>query len=109
MCSAALNGPPRESRTSNKAAKAELAPHADTNDGKIDVVVVHCTSRWQMFRLLNKIYDGSHLSLSCVEYHQVQSLSITTVSRECLNLAGELKGATPMSADVMHDTLQILV
>ncbi len=86
-----------------------LAPHADINDGKLDVVVVHCTSRWQMFRLLNKIYDGSQLSLSCVEYHQVRSLSITTESRECLNLDGELKGATPMSADVMHGALRIFV
>jgi len=85
----------------------QIAPHADISDGKLDVVVVHPTSRWQMFRLMTKIYDGSHHSLPCVEYHQVRSLSIETESRECLNVDGELKGATPMSADVIQGALRI--
>jgi len=86
-----------------------LAPQAEMNDGKIDVVVVHRTSRWQLYRLLKKICNGSHVSLSCVEYHQVESFSIKSEKPESLNLDGELKGSTPVSADVIRGALRIFV
>lgn len=86
-----------------------LAPRADMNDGKLDLVVVRRTSRWKLLRLFNKIFDGSHLSEACVEYHQVRSFSIETESHECLNLDGELKGSTPMSAAVVPGALRIFV
>jgi YegS/Rv2252/BmrU family lipid kinase len=87
----------------------QLAPDAELDDGKMDVVVVRPTSRWQMFKLMNKIYDGSHLALPCVEVHQVRSLSIETASRDCLNVDGELKGTTPITAEVMPGALRIFV
>jgi diacylglycerol kinase family enzyme len=86
-----------------------LAPRAEVDDGKVDVVVVPRTSRWQLLQLFSKVYDGSHLSLPCVDYYQVRSMSIVTENRECLNLDGELKGATSMSADVIHGPLRVFV
>ncbi|MBP90028.1 MAG: hypothetical protein CMJ64_25525 [Planctomycetaceae bacterium] len=85
-----------------------VAPHASMNDGKIDVVAVRRASRWQIFRLLSKIYDGSHVSLPCVAYHQVQSFSIEPASRDLLNLDGDLKAGTPVSANVMRGALRNL-
>jgi diacylglycerol kinase (ATP) len=86
-----------------------FAPRAEMSDGKIDVVVVRRTSRWQLYRVLKKISNGSHVSLSCVEYHQVQSFSIKSDNRESLNLDGEVKGATPVSADIMCGALRLFV
>ena len=86
-----------------------LAPRAEMSDGKIDVVVVRRTSRWQLYRVLKKISNGSHVSLSSVEYHQVRSFSIKSERRELLNLDGEVKGATPVSADIMRGALRIFV
>ena len=86
-----------------------LAPRAELSDGKIDVIVVRRTSRWQLFTLLKKISNGSHISLSCVEYHQVQSFSIASDEPDMLNLDGELKGTTPVSADIIRGALRMFV
>jgi len=87
----------------------QLAPHADISDGKIDVVVAHHASRWQVLKMLNKIYNGSHVSLPCVEYHQVRSFSIKSESRDLLNLDGEMKCATPVSTEIMPGALRVFV
>ncbi len=86
-----------------------LAPRADTGDGKIDVVLVRRTSRMQLAKLFQRARDGSHLSLSCVDYHQVRSFSITSDGPDPLNIDGELKGTTPVSAEVMPAALRIFV
>jgi len=87
----------------------KLAPHADISDGKMDVVVVHRASRWQAIRLLSKAYDGSHVSMPCVEYHQVRSFSIMSESRDLLNLDGEMKCTTPVSTEIMPGALRVFV
>ena len=78
-----------------------LAPHAEIDDGKIDVVVIRATSRLQQLKLFAKVFNGSHLSLPCVEYRQVRSFAITSDVREPLDLDGEIKGSTPFCAEMM--------
>jgi len=85
----------------------QLAPHAEIGDGKVDVVVVRRASRLQMLKLFKNVFDGSHLALPCVEYHQVRSFGIEPESANSLNLDGELKGKTPVSAEIMHAALQV--
>jgi len=85
----------------------EMAPNAHMGDGKIDVVVVRRASRWQLFKLFKRVFHGSHLSLPCVEYHQVRSFSIASDSVDPLNLDGELKGTTPVSVEIMPGALQV--
>ena len=85
----------------------QLAPNAAIDDGKMDVVLVRRATRAQMLKLFKKVYDGSHLSLPCVEYHQVRSFGIEPACADSLNLDGELKGATPMSAEVMTGAMQV--
>jgi diacylglycerol kinase (ATP) len=84
-----------------------LAPLAELADGKLDVIVVRGASRWQMLRLFQRVFDGSHLTLDCVEYHQVQSFRIETPGREPLNLDGELKGSSPVSVDLLPAALRL--
>jgi diacylglycerol kinase (ATP) len=74
-----------------------LAPRAKTDDGKIDVVIVRSAPRLQMFRLFTKVFRGTHVDMSCVEYQQVRSLSIICDDRRPLDLDGEIKGAAPVS------------
>jgi YegS/Rv2252/BmrU family lipid kinase len=85
----------------------ELAPNAEIGDGKVDVVVVRRASRVQMLKLFRRVFDGSHLSLGCVEYHQVRSFSIDSDGVDLLNLDGELKGSTPASGEVVPAALQV--
>ena len=86
-----------------------LAPHAKTDDGKIDVVILRNASRWQMFRLFAKVFDGSHVDMPCVEYYQVRSFSILSDDREPLDIDGEIKGTAPMSIRVIPGAVRFFV
>jgi diacylglycerol kinase (ATP) len=85
----------------------QLAPHADISDGKIDVVVLRRASRMQMLRLFRRVFSGSHLSLGCVEYHQVRSFAIETEGHETLDLDGEIKGSAPVQVQMLPAALQV--
>jgi diacylglycerol kinase (ATP) len=85
-----------------------LAPHAELGDGKVDVLVVRNASRREMLKMFTKVFDGSHLSLKFVEYHQVRSFAIESQTHDALDLDGEMKGHTPMSAAVLPARLSIL-
>lgn len=82
-----------------------LAPHADLGDGKIDVIVVRNATRWEMLKLFNKVFNGSHLTLNFVEYHQVRSFAIESKTSDLLDLDGEMKGKAPMTAVVLPSAL----
>jgi diacylglycerol kinase (ATP) len=86
-----------------------LTPRAKVDDGKIDLVILRNASRWQMFRLFVKVFDGSHVDMPCVEYHQVRSLSIVSDDRKPLDLDGEIKGAPPVSILVLPGAVRVFV
>ncbi len=87
--------------------RMQLAPHAEIGDGKVDVVVVRRASRWQMLKLFAKVFDGTHVSLACVEYHQVRSFALESAGNEPLDLDGEMKGHLPLTAEVLPGALRV--
>jgi diacylglycerol kinase family enzyme len=87
----------------------EIAPRAELGDGLIDVVLVRDATRRQMLQMFHKVFDGSHVSLPFVEYHQVRSFGIESETNDLLNLDGELKCATPVNAEVLPAALQVFV
>lgn len=95
--------------TKYTGAGMKLAPEAEIGDGKIDVVVIRRVSRWQMFRLFMKVFDGSHVGLSCIEFHQVRSFSIQSDGEDRMNCDGEMKGNSPMTATLMPSALSVFV
>lgn len=84
-----------------------LAPDAQIGDGKIDVVVLRNTSRAEMLKVFRKVFDGSHVSLPCIGYHQVRSFSIEYEGPEPLDLDGELKGSAPLSVEMVPGALRV--
>ena len=90
-------------------ANMKLAPRAEMDDGRVDVVVVRRASRLQMLQVFTRVYDGSHLALPCVEYHQVGRLVLESAGREPLNLDGEMKGSVPVAAEVLPGALRVFV
>ena len=49
---------------------------------------------------------GSHVSLPCVEYYQVRSFAIESEGREPLDLDGEIRGAAPVSVEMIPAALR---
>jgi YegS/Rv2252/BmrU family lipid kinase len=88
-------------------AGMQLAPRAELHDGLMDVIVVQNASRWQMLNLFSKVFGGSHIRLKCVEYHQVKSFEIRTEGQDLMNLDGEMKGFSPVAAEVLPSALSV--
>jgi len=84
-----------------------LAPRAEIGDGKIDVVVLRRTSRRNLLKAFAKVFDGSHLALPCIAYHQVRSFAIEYEGPEPLDLDGEIKGRAPLSVEMMPGVLRV--
>ena len=85
----------------------KMAPRAEIGDGKLDVVLVRRASRLQMTRLFAKVFDGSHVTLDCVEYQQVRSLAIESTGGEALDLDGEIKGRAPFQAELLPGAMRV--
>jgi diacylglycerol kinase (ATP) len=83
------------------------APQAEIDDGRMDVVLVRRASRWRMLQLLRRVHDGSHVDMPEVEVHQARTLQIKTPLPEPLNLDGELKGRTPLAAEVLPGAIRV--
>ena len=84
-----------------------VAPRAEIDDGKIDVVVLRKVSRWRMFKVLAKVFDGSHVDLNCIGYYQVRSFAIESEGHEPLDIDGEIKGTAPVSGEMMPGALRV--
>ncbi len=87
----------------------KMAPCAELGDGKLDVILVRRASRLEMLRILVKAHDGSHVTLGCVEYHQVKSLAIECLGAEPLDLDGEIKGHAPFHAELMPGAMRVFI
>jgi diacylglycerol kinase (ATP) len=86
-----------------------LAPRAQVDDGKFDVVILRHASRGRMFRLFAKVFDGSHVNMPGVEYYQIHSLRIYSDDPVPLDIDGEIKGAAPVSIEVIPGAVRVFV
>ena len=107
------------------AAKGmKLAPSAKINDGYMDLIISRSAHMRDLYTCFRKMYDGSHIKLPFVEYHQVKNLSILPVEEESsdiinttvptsyrgyLDVDGELKGLCPFKSRVLPNGVRIIV
>lgn len=84
-----------------------LAPRAEIDDGRVDLVVVRDASRRELLQLFRRVYNGSHESLPFVECRQVQRFAVEADASP-LNLDGEVAATSPFTARVIPRALQVL-
>ncbi|MBI3864548.1 MAG: diacylglycerol kinase family lipid kinase [Planctomycetia bacterium] len=84
-----------------------MAPRADMSDGLVDLVLVRNTSRQQLFKVLRKVFDGSHVNESCVIYHQAREFELIPETADGLNLDGELRGHAPCRVTVLPQAISV--
>ena len=84
-----------------------MAPNAEVDDGRVDVVILRKVTRRQMIQFFQRVFDGSHLQLPFVEFRQVRKLQIDADASP-LNLDGEVEGASPFIAEVIPQALRVL-
>ena len=86
----------------------KMAPKAKLDDGLMDIVVVrHGPGRIKLLSMLPKVYNGSHIKSSLLEYHQVSEFSLIPKKDEILNIDGEVLGSTPVHVKMLPKAFSI--
>eukprot|EP00250_Pteridium_aquilinum_P034196 c7224_g1_i1 orf=445-2706(+) len=88
-----------------------LAPTAEHDDGRLDLVLVHKVGRLQLLRFLVLMQFGRHLSLPFVECTKVQSVKLKPGNNhhKGCGIDGELMALNgPISTTVLEEQCQLI-
>ena len=86
----------------------KIAPHAKLNDQKLDLICVkNNITKFNLIKLLPKLFTGEHIQSKYVDYVQIQSLEILPKYNDALNIDGEIHGFTPIQIRISDKRLSI--
>lgn len=83
-------------------------PHADIEDGELDVTIVHPVSRATLLRLLPRMYDGGFVTDPAAELLRCRSVDLDGDGLVAM-ADGERIGTTPLRLEVAPRSLTVLV
>ena len=86
----------------------KIAPMADTNDGKVDMIVFNEVNRWEILNIFANVFKGKHVNHPKVKVFKGSEMAIDAEPRQLLMADGELLGETPMKLKVLPGELKIL-
>lgn len=86
-----------------------IAPEATLNDGKLDVVIVHEVSPFELVKTFPKVYSGRHVTHPAFEVHRSTSVRVESESPLRKILDGDLFGTEPMNARIRPQAVRVLV
>ena len=95
--------------TTHTGKAMKMAPMAQLNDGKIDLIIVRKTSRINLLKLFPKLFSGDHIKSPLVEYRQVKNFSISLEETNDLTIDGEIIGSTPLNVQMIPKMVNVLV
>ena len=87
----------------------KIAPHAQLDDGKLDVCIVRAMGRAKLFCLFPTVYFGGHLSFREVEYAQTETARLETESPIDVYADGEYVCQTPVELSIARNALKVVV
>lgn len=96
------------SLTRYTGAGMKIAPEAVLDDGLIDLLLVRNPSRFEILKVLPKVFGGDHMGHPELEYRQVNEFSIASKTPGVLNLDGETYGERNCSVRVLPRRIEIL-
>lgn len=91
------------------AAGMEAAPHAEVDDGRLDVLIIKEMSKFKLLPVIQLVATGNHIGHPAVELLQTRSLTVGAIPPQPLNIDGEVRGLTPMNVVVRPRELKVLV
>ena len=78
-----------------------MAPGAQIDDGKFDVVLLNRITRRKLLKLFPSIFSGTHIEDESVEVLRGTKVSLETETPLALTPDGETFGETPIEAEVL--------
>lgn len=87
----------------------KIAPHAELDDGKLDICVVGNMGKLRLLRLFPSIFFARHLSIPAVKYFQTERLRVETERPMEVYADGEYVCRTPVEVTVQRTALRVIV
>ena len=87
----------------------KIAPHAQLDDGLLDVCVINHMNKLKLFCLFPTVYLGRHLSIPQVEYFQAERVKLETEAPQDVYADGEYVCRTPIEVSVARGALRVIV
>lgn len=84
-----------------------MAPHAEIDDGKLDLTLLGPVTRRRLLKCFPMIFTGEHIHLPEVETFQAKHIRISTSVPKVLTPDGELVGTTPVVVECLHRDLEV--
>ncbi len=85
-----------------------IAPKAEIDDGKLDIVVVNKLRRRDLLRTFPKIFDGSYIHTKFVDYIQAEQVKFEAETEKTISPDGELFGKLPIHISTIPKAIHIL-
>ena len=94
--------------TAQYGGNMRIAPGAVADDGALDVCLVQSVSRWEVVKMVPRVFSGGHLSNPAVSMHRVKRLKIETEEPMPIWADGERVAETPAEISVVPKALNLL-
>ncbi len=89
--------------------KMKMAPMAETDDGKVDIIVFKEVNRRDIINIFMNVFKGNHIHHDRVEVFNAKEIQITADPQQLFMADGELLGETPLKLKVLPKELSILI
>jgi diacylglycerol kinase (ATP) len=85
-----------------------LAPHAELDNGLLDVIATNGATRWDVIKELPRIQRGAHLKNPKVTEMRAREVSINSEEPMAIDLDGEMVGFTPAHLRVLPSAIRFV-
>jgi diacylglycerol kinase (ATP) len=85
-----------------------IAPHAEMDDGMLDVCLIREVNKWKLLSLFPTVYFGRHLNLRESEYSKAELVQLETETPCDIYADGEYVCATPAEIRIVPQALQVI-
>ena len=94
--------------TAQYGGNMRIAPGAVADDGALDVCLVQSVSRWEVVKMVPRVFSGGHLSNPAVSMHRVKRLKVEAEAPMPIWADGERVAETPAEISVVPKALNLL-
>ena len=84
-----------------------MAPHAQIDDGLLDVVILNKLSRRKLLATFPKIFKGTHIHIPEIETFRAREMTFRPAVTKIVTPDGEIFGSTPLSVSVLAGKIKV--
>ncbi|WP_026675395.1 diacylglycerol/lipid kinase family protein [Alkalihalobacterium bogoriense] len=85
-----------------------ICPEALSDDGYLDVCIVHNISKIKLLQVFPKVFKGKHIHHSAITLMKGKSVTVTSESPVIIHGDGEIIGETPVEVTIQKSMLHIV-